>query len=132
LNRYIKEVWHNANPRAIDEFLAPNYKRHRTPTSSPLTREEQKSLIEAFRVVFPDVEITLEDLIAEADKIAFRSTMRATDQGELMGIAATGKKVVFGLLDVYRIEDGKIVEQWGGPNMFDLLTQLGAKFSTET
>jgi predicted ester cyclase len=52
--------------------------------------------------------------------------MRGTHRGEFFGIAATDKRVEFGLLDVIRIEDGKFIEQWGGPNMYDLLRQLDA------
>ncbi len=126
LQRYIEAVWDNENPEAIDDFLAPNYRRHRSPTSPPLTRDEQKALLIGFRQAFPDVRITVEEMIAEDDRIAFRSTMRGTHQGELLGLAPTGKQVEFSLLDVIRIENGKFVEQWGGPDIYDLLRQLGA------
>jgi predicted ester cyclase len=55
--------------------------------------------------------------------------MCGTHHGELMGIAPTGKQVTVGLVDMIRVEDGKFVEQWGGPDLFDLLRQLGAVFS---
>ena len=127
LHRYIEEVWEKENPAAVDNFLAPTYARHRSPTTPPLTREDQKQLLAAFRTAFPDVKITIEDVIAEGDKVAFRSTMRGTHQGEFLGIAPTGQGVTFGLLDVIRIEDGKFVEQWGGPDIYDLMQQLSAK-----
>jgi predicted ester cyclase len=126
LRRYIEEVWDKENPAAVDDFLAPTYIRHRSPTAPPLDREGQKLLLSIFRAAFPDVKIIVEDVIAEGDKIAFRSTMRGTHRGEFFGIAATDKRVEFGLLDVIRIEDGKFIEQWGGPNMYDLLRQLDA------
>jgi len=127
LHRYIEEVWEKENPAAVDNFLAPTYARHRSPTTPPLTREDQKQLLAAFRTAFPDVKITIEDVIAEGDKVAFRSTMRGTHQGEFLGIAPTGQEVTFGLLDVIRIEDGKFVEQWGGPDIYDLMQQLSAE-----
>jgi len=127
LHRYIEEVWEKENPAAVDDFLAPTYARHRSPTTPPLTREDQKQLLAAFRTAFSDVKITIEDVIAEGDKVAFRSTMRGTHQGEFLGIAPTGQGVTFGLLDVIRIEDGKFVEQWGGPDIYDLMQQLRAK-----
>ena len=126
LHRYIEEVWEKENPAAVDNFLAPTYARHRSPTTPPLTREGQKQLLAAFRTAFPDVKITIEDVIAEGDKVAFRSTMRGTHQGEFLGIAPTGQEVTFGLLDVIRIEDDKFVEQWGGPDIYDLMQQLRA------
>ena len=66
---------------------------------------------------------------AEGDRIAFRSTMRGTHRGEFLGIPPTGIQVTVGLLDVIRIENGKFVEQWGGPDLLDLVQQLGAEIS---
>jgi len=127
LHRYIEEVWDRENHAAVDDFLAPTYLRYRSPTKPPLTREGQKQLLAGFRAAFPDIKITIEEVIVEGDKIAFRSTMRGTHQGEFLGIVPTGQEVTFGLLDVIRVEDGKFVEQWGGPDTYDLLQQLEAR-----
>jgi predicted ester cyclase len=132
LHRYIREVWDKQNPAAADAFLAPNYKRHRSPTAEPLTREGQKALLARFRAAFPDIQITVKEVIAEDDRIAFRSTMRGTHRGELLGIAPTGRQVTVGLVDVIHIENGLFVEQWGGPDLLDLLQQLGAEISETT
>ena len=125
LKRYIAEVWDNENPAALDEFLAPDYRRHRSPATSPLTRDQQKDLLIGFRGAFPDVKLTVEEMISEGDRIAFRSTMRGTHLGEFLGLKPTGKHVEFSLLDVLRIENGKFAEQWGGPDIYDLVRQLG-------
>ena len=124
LERYIEEVWHKENPGALDAFLAPDYQRHRSPHAPPLNLADQKQLLKGFRAAFPDIAITVEDVIAEGDKIAFRSTMHGTHQGEILGIAPTGRAVTFSLLDIIRIQDGKIAEQWGGPDLYDLARQL--------
>ncbi len=129
LRRYISEVWDKQNPIAVEQFLAPNYQRHLSPMAAPLTREGQQHRLLGFRTVFPDMHLTVEDMIAEGDRIAFRSTMRGTHQGSFLGIAPTGKHVTVGLIDVIRIEDGQFVEQWGGPDLWDLLQQLGAEVS---
>lgn len=126
LRRYIEVVWDQQNPAAVDQFLAANYQRYLSPTSTPLTRTGQKHLLTGFRAAFPDIQITVEEVVAEGDRIAFRSTMRGTHQGEFRGIAPTGKRVTVGLLDLIRIENGQFVEQWGGPDLLDLLQQLGA------
>ena len=129
LRRYIEEVWDRQNPAAVDEFLAPNYKRHRSPTTKPLTRDGQRELLTKFRAAFPGIQLIVEEIIAEGNRIAFRSTMRATHQGELFGIAPTGKQITVGLVDVIHIENGKFVKQWGGPDLLDLVQQLGAEIS---
>lgn len=129
LQRYVKEVWEKGNPDAVDEFLAEHYKRHRSPLASPLTREEQKQLLFSFRSAFPDIQLTVEEVIADEKRIAFRSTIRATHQGKLLGIAPTGKPVTVGLVDVIHIEDGRFVEQWGGPDLLDLVQQIGGKIT---
>ena len=115
------------NPAAVDGFLAPNCRRHRSPVKSPLTREQQKDILEGFCAAFPDVTNELKDIVAKGDKIAFRSTMRGTHQGEFLDIAPTGRKVIFSQLDIIRIEDGKFVEQWGGPDVYDLMEHLGSE-----
>jgi len=128
LRQYFEEVWDRQNLEMIDEFLAPHYKRHRSPTTAALTRDGQKQLLTQFRTAFPDIQITIEEIIAEENRLALRSTMRGTHQGEFLGISPTGKKIEVGLLDVIHIKDGKFVEQWGGPDILSLLQQLGVEF----
>ena len=127
LFRYIEAVWHKENPAAVDDFLAPNCRRYRSPIRSPLTRQQQKELLIGFRATFPDVTIELEDILAEGHKNAFRSKMRGTHQGKFLDIAPTGREVIFSLLEIIRVEDGRFVEQWGGPDIYDLLQQLGGE-----
>lgn len=129
LRRYIEEVWHKQNPAAAEDFLAPNYNRYRSPTTSPLNRDQQKQLLISFRTAFPDIELFIEEIITDGNRLAMRSTMRATHQGEIFGIAPTGKPITVGLVDVIHIENGKFVAQWGGPDLLDLVQQLGAKIT---
>jgi steroid delta-isomerase-like uncharacterized protein len=131
LRRYVEAVWDQQNLEAIDDFLAPDYRRHPSPTAEPLTRAGQRQLLTQFRTAFPDARLTIDEIIAEGDRVAFRSTMRATHQGEFFGIPPTGKQVAVGLVDVIHIRNGKFVEQWGGPNLLDLVQQLGAEISAK-
>ncbi len=124
--QYLEEVWNKQNTAAVDDFLAPSYQRHLSPTTPPLTLTGQKLRLAGFRATFPDSELTLEDMFAADDRVAFRSTLRGTHQGIFQGIAPTGRRVTGGLIDVVRIEQGKIIEHWGGPDMWDVLQQLGA------
>jgi steroid delta-isomerase-like uncharacterized protein len=126
LRRYIEDVWQRGNLAALDDYLAVDYRRHVSPTAPPLSRDGQKQRLAGFRTAFPDIQLTIEDVLAEDDRVVFRSTMRGTHEGELQGISPTGARVTVALLDMIRIQNGRIVEQWGGPDMLDLLRQLGA------
>jgi steroid delta-isomerase-like uncharacterized protein len=79
-----------------------------------------------FRRGFPDVISTVEDLIAEGDKVVARWRSRATHRGDYMGIPASGKEVEFTGISFYRIEGGKIAESWTVEDQFGLMRQIGA------
>lgn len=126
LHRYFDEVWAHGDPQALSRFLHDRYRRYTSPGATPLDASEQLKRLRAFRAGFPDITISLEDVVADDDRVAFRSTMRGTHRGEFLGVHPTGRHVTVGLVDMMRIEDGRIVEQWGGPDMWDLLRQLDA------
>ena len=105
---YLEEVWQKRNPAAVDEFLAPNYRRYLSPTAPPLDLDGQRQRLTGFRAAFPDIQLTIEDMFAEGDRVAFRSTMRATHQGLFQGVAPAGKHVTVSLIDVVRIEKWQI------------------------
>ena len=79
-----------------------------------------------FRRGFPDVTSTIEDLIAEGDKVVARWRSRATHRGDYMGMPPSGKEVQIMGISVYRIEEGKIAESWMVEDQFGLLRQIGA------
>lgn len=130
LERYIREVWDKGNPDAVELFAAEGFLRHGRPGTEPLDRTGQIERLKSFRTAFPDISVEVDDAITSDDYIAFRSTMRGTHRGKLMGIAPTGRQVTVQLVDMIRVEAGKFVEQWGGPDMLDLLRQLGATIRT--
>ena len=82
LNHYIEAVWEQHNPHAVRDFLAPDYQRHVSPTSKPMTRGEQVQRLVGFRAAFPDIQITVEEVVAEGRWISFRSRMRGMHQGD--------------------------------------------------
>lgn len=129
LERYIAEVWGQGDLGALDRFLADGFRRHVSPGSEPLDRDGQVERLRVIRSAFPDITITLEDAVVEGDRIAFRSTLRGTHRGTLLGISPTGRSVEVGLVDIVRVEGGRFAEQWGGPDMLDLVRQLGASIS---
>ena len=126
LSRYVDEVWTKRNIAALDRFLAPTYRRHLGRSVDPLTRDGQKKLLAGFHTAFPDAVLHVEEVIVERDLIAFRSRMRGTHRGAFRSIPPTGRDIEVRLLDMIRVENGMFVEQWGGPDLLDLLQQLGA------
>ena len=124
LSRYIKEVWVDADVDGVRRYLSPEFKRHLSPRVEPLGIKAQIERLVGFRRAFPDVTIVVDDVVAEGDRIAFRSTMTGTHLGDFAGIPPTGSRITVSLVDIIRIEHGVFVEQLGGPDMSDLIGQL--------
>ena len=108
----------------IEEFFAPGYRRHLTPTGPHLTGQQQRQRASALRTAFPDAEATLEDILAEGDRVAYRLTIRGTHRGAFLGVEPTGRHVTVGFFAIVRVADDKIAEEWGGLDQVDLLRQL--------
>jgi predicted ester cyclase len=89
------------------------------------TDEELKHHIAFFEAAFPRYEIIADDMIAEGDKVAVRARFQGRHDGDLMGIAATGKHVALPFIIIYRLVNGKIAEHWMSINQLDLMKQLG-------
>jgi predicted ester cyclase len=83
-------------------------------------------VITYFRSIFPDLQVTNEDVLVAGDKAAVRSTIRGTHEGELFGIPGTGQPVEFMAIDIHRLEDGQIVETWHVEDFLSVLFQIGA------
>lgn len=111
-------------PDVIEEFFAPSYRRYLNPTTQPLTREGQRDRANRLRAAFPDATATLEDILAEGERVAYRLTIRGTHRSAFQGIPPTGRGVRVSFTAIVRIEDGKLVEEWGGLDLFDLRQQL--------
>ena len=79
-----------------------------------------------FRTAFPDFNVSIDDMIAEGDKIVARTTWKGTQKGEFMGIPSSGKRVSFSVIDIIRISGGKFVEHWGLMDNSAMMQQLGA------
>ncbi len=127
VRRYVGLVLNGHRPEMLDQLVSPNYKRYVSPIAAPLDREGQKQRLAGFFAAFPDLRCTIEDLIAERDRVAWRLTCPGTQQGTFLGIAPTGKQVVFQASESARIESGKLIEHWGGPDLLNALQQLGAR-----
>ena len=122
---FYDEVLNRGNLDVIDKMTAENYVDHTAPPGMPPGREGEKQWFTMLRAAFPDGQTTIDDIIAEGDKVAVRATMTGTHQGDFMGIPATGKPVTISGIDVTRFHEGQSVEHWGQWDMAALMQQLG-------
>ena len=123
--RFVEEVINQGNIEAIDELIDPGVVDHAAPPGVPTGREGAKQFFAIVRSAFPDLHHTIEDMIAEGDKVVMRSTWSGTHQGEFMGIPATGRRVRVSAIDISRVADGRIVEHWEQSDALGLMQQLG-------
>src|SRR5687768_12517815 len=115
VRREQEELWnHTGDLDAAEELFAAGQ------------AEAAKQEAADFRRGFPDVTSTIDDLIAEGDKVVARWRSHAPHQGDYMGIAPSGKEVEFTGISVYRIEEGKIAESWTVEDQLGLMRQIGA------
>lgn len=124
--RWSEELWSKGDLAVADEIVAPNYVRH--DPGDPFAAEgpeDVKRLVTGLRALMPDLHITIEDVIAERDKVVSRYTATGTVTGEFMGRAFTGKQTRATAIQIFRIVDGKIVESWANRDDLGVLQQLG-------
>ena len=112
LRRGWDRTWNQGDLTAIDEVYAADVVIHNAAPGTPAGIEGVKLTIGAFRAAFPDLQFTLEDLIAEGDKAVNRWSMTGTQQGEFRGAPPTGEKMTMSGLSMMRIANGKIAEIW--------------------
>ncbi|MBV9171031.1 MAG: ester cyclase [Chloroflexi bacterium] len=109
----------------VEEIIASDEVDHALPPGVPPGLDGLKQIFTLLHTAFPDLQIEIEDLIAEGDKVVGRVTARGTHEGEFMGIAPTGKRVSFTAIDIVRIAGGQIAERWSQADNLALLQQLG-------
>jgi C-1 hydroxylase len=113
---------------SFDDFVSPDYVDH---TNHIRGRESLKQLITMGFTAFPDWNETIEDIVAEGDKVWVRLAYSGTHDGEWRGIAPTGNKVTMTSVDIYRVVNGKLAEYWNVTNSLNFFKQLGAIEFTE-
>jgi steroid delta-isomerase-like uncharacterized protein len=130
--RYVEEGWAKGNVEVADEVFAEGYVAHQ-PDGSEEKRgpEDVKQFLRQYREAFPELQITLEDQIAEDDKVVTRWASRGTYRGEFRGIAPTGNEVSLTGMGIFRFSEGKVVESWDNFDQLGMLRQLGAISSPE-
>ncbi len=125
VRRVIEEGWNQGNLAVFDEANAPEYVDHAAIPGQGPGAEGYKQAVQMTRAAFPDLHLTIDDMIAEGDQVVTRWTARGTHQGALLGIPPTGKPVTITGIDILRIANGKVVERWAEDNGLALMQQLG-------
>lgn len=110
----------------LDEIVSPDYMNHSPAIPGlPPGPEGLKPIVAGFRHAFPDLQYTIDDLIADGDKVVTRWTLRGTHLGEFMGMPPTSRPINVAGIQVERIVDGKIKEHWRQSDDLGLMRQLG-------
>jgi steroid delta-isomerase-like uncharacterized protein len=125
--RWFEEVWNQGREAAIDELLAPGAVGFGLagPGAEIHAAGQLKSFVRNLRDAFPDVHITIEDMVAEADKVAVRFRVTGTHTGGGLGIAGTGRTADFTGMTIIQFKDGKLFHGWNNWDQLGMLQQLG-------
>jgi Predicted ester cyclase len=123
--RMVDEVVNRGNLALIDELMAPDFVDHALPPGVPPNREGVKTFFAMLRGAFPDLHATVDDVIAEGDKVVQRTTAHGTMKGEFAGMPPSGKSATWQQIHILRFADGKEVEHWAVTDQLSMLQQLG-------
>jgi steroid delta-isomerase-like uncharacterized protein len=124
VSRFFEEGPSKGNMSAANELLAENFTLH-VPLPAAPGIQGISDVVTACRAAFEHLSVTVEDMVAEGDKVAARFTARGVHKGEFMGLPPTGKPITMTGIEIFRIENDKIVELWGEANLLGLMMQLG-------
>lgn len=127
IQRFVEEAFNRGNLDVVDEIYAPVYVAHTAgfheQTPGP---EGVKEFVGLYRRAFPDLHTTIEDIVTEGDRVAYRWTAVGTHQGELLGVPPSSHRMELTGITIERIEDGKIVETWNNFDQLGMMRQIGA------
>jgi steroid delta-isomerase-like uncharacterized protein len=125
VRRFLDEAWNMGELSVLDEICAPSYVYHDPANPQVTNLEAYKQYIAAVRAAAPDLQFTAEDVLAEGDKVAVRWTFRGTAENEFQGIPPTGEQLAFTGMNIYRLSQGKIAENWSNWDTLGWLQQVG-------
>lgn len=126
VRRFVTEFVNGGDESIVDELFAEDYVRHEPGASVGRQGVEAfVAMLRAFRSAFPDVELVVEEMVAEGDVVVFRGTERGTHEGEFLGFVPTGKAFEMAGMAMHRLEDGRIAETWATWDRVSMYRQLG-------
>jgi steroid delta-isomerase-like uncharacterized protein len=126
VRRMLDEMNNQGNIRIIDELVAPDFFEHEDPPPGvSRDREGVKQVFTMYHSAFSDIDASINDMIAEDDKVVVFMTVQATHIREFAGIPPSGKRIAVHVLDIFRVTDGQVKEHWGVTDRLGMLQQLG-------
>ncbi|MBX3082421.1 MAG: ester cyclase [Anaerolineae bacterium] len=125
VRHFIETAFNQHDLGGFPDYYSPNLIDHALPPNMPQGLEGRKMLASMFFTGFPDIRVTIEDMVAEGDKVVAYWSATGTHQGDLMGIPPTGKYVTISGMAIDRLQGGKSVEHWEIIDQLGLMQQLG-------
>ena len=125
IRRFIEEVQNKKDYAVFDELNDPEFVNLSSPPGIPANREGGKMYLRGFLNAFPDSYFTIDEMIAEGDRVVTKKTFTGTHTADFGDILATGKRVTLQYVDIMRLRDGRIVEHWMSMDQLSFLQQLG-------
>jgi steroid delta-isomerase-like uncharacterized protein len=125
VDRINEEAFRQGDASVADEVFSEDFVEHNPMPGMSSDRDGFKQLIAGLHQAFPDLDVRIEDQIAEGDKVMERWVCTGTQDGEFMGIPPTGRRITVEGMDISRLEDGKIVEHWTQMDALAMMQQLG-------
>ncbi len=125
VRRFVEEVQNGHAWDVYDELNDPDFVNLSAPPGVPPDREGGKMFLQSFASAFRDARFTIEDMIAEGDRVATKKTFTGTHEGEFAGVPPTGNRVTLTYVDILRLRDGRIVEHWLSMDQLSFMQQLG-------
>jgi len=125
VRRIFRDFLNAGNLEAANDLFAPDFVNHSPGRRTTPDREGLKQFIAYLHAAFPDVSWTIDDLVADGDRVAIRMTLRGTHTGDLFGIPPTGKRIDMAAMTILRFAGGKAVERWNVSDDLLLLQQIG-------
>jgi predicted ester cyclase len=128
IKRWFEEVWNQGRQEVIEQLRAPHAMGAGLGEGNTKTQGSAEFTVFFLnlRGTFPDLRVSIEDILAEGDKVAVRFSVEGTHSGTALGVTPTGRKVQFSGMTIARIAGGQIVEGWNNLDQLGLLTQIGA------
>ena len=125
VRRFIDEIFVGGRKETVDELLADDFVAHTWPSTGH-PKDDLKAAIDRTSGALENPRFTVEDVIAEGDRVAVRLTTAATQVGEFMGLPARNKRYEIGEIHIFRLHDGKVIEHWHQFDQLGMMKQLGA------
>ena len=126
MSRLMIDLFVKGDFSVVDELVAPDFVEHSAAPGMPGGIAGLKAVAQMIRAGFPDFDISVDDAVAEADRVVLRLTEMGTQTGFVFGIPPSGRKAKWSAIHIIRMEDGKMAEHWDVIDLMGMMRQIGA------